>query len=131
MFYQWHRDTFEIPAGAVHLARNEAFAAQAFCYGGHAYGIEFHPEMTLAMIKRWTASRKGSRMLTLPGAQTRATQLEGYPRHIGATDRWLGRFLDERLLRPENGALGAGRQRCLSQSPACGGLLEMVRQFAS
>ena len=33
MFYQWHRDTFDIPAGAVHLARNEAFAAQAFCYG--------------------------------------------------------------------------------------------------
>ena len=103
MFYQWHRDTFDIPAGAVHLARNDAFAAQAFCYGGHAYGIEFHPEMTLEMIRRWTASRKGSRMLTLPGAQPRATQLEGYHRHISATDRWLGRFLDERLL-PENGA---------------------------
>ena len=59
MFYQWHRDTFDIPAGAVHLAHNAPFAAQAFRYDGHAYGIEFHPEMTLAMIKRWTASRKG------------------------------------------------------------------------
>ena len=72
-------------------------------HGDHAYGIEFHPEMTLAMIKRWTASRTGSRMLSLPGAQTRAMQLEGYRRHIGATDRWLGRFLDERLLPAADG----------------------------
>jgi GMP synthase (glutamine-hydrolysing) len=104
MFYQWHRDTFEIPGGAVHLAHNDAFAAQAFCHGGHAYGIEFHPEMTLAMIERWTASNKGSQMLTLRGAQARDTQLEGYHRYVSATDRWLGRFLDERLLRSAEGA---------------------------
>ena len=33
MFYQWHRETFEIPAGAVHLAHNDAFDAQMFRYG--------------------------------------------------------------------------------------------------
>ena len=121
MFYQWHRDTFDIPAGAVHLARNDAFAAQAFCYGGHAYGIEFHPEMTLEMIRRWTASRKGSRMLTLPGAQPRATQLEGYHRHISATDRWLGRFLDERLL-PRRTALGCRATARLRRSSAADAL---------
>ena len=25
MFYQWHKETFEIPSGAVHLAHNDAF----------------------------------------------------------------------------------------------------------
>jgi GMP synthase (glutamine-hydrolysing) len=99
MFYQWHRETFEIPAGAAHLAHNDAFDAQAFRYRERVYGIEFHPEMTLAMIDRWSGSEKGSPMLSLPGAQPRAAQLEAYPRCCAATDRWLGRFLDERLLR--------------------------------
>jgi GMP synthase (glutamine-hydrolysing) len=106
MFYQWHRETFEIPAGAAHLAHNEAFDAQAFRYEDHAYGIEFHPEMTLAMIERWTRSEKGAPMLALPGAQPRDVQLEAYRRYATASDRWLGRFLDERLLRSADGARG-------------------------
>jgi GMP synthase (glutamine-hydrolysing) len=105
MFYQWHRETFEIPAGAVHLAHNEAFDAQAFRYGDHTYGIEFHPEMTRAMIQRWTRSEKGSQMLSLPGAQPRAAQLKGYRRYVTASDRWLERFLDERLLRSAAGGV--------------------------
>ena len=98
MFYQWHRETFEIPAGAAHLAHNDAFDAQAFRYDDHVYGIEFHPEMTLAMIERWTTSEKGSQMLSRPGAQPRDAQLDAYPRMSAATDRWLGRFMDDWLL---------------------------------
>ncbi len=99
MFYQWHRETFEIPAGAVHLAHNDAFDAQAFRYGGRVFGIEFHPEMTRAMIERWTTSERGAPMLTLPGAQPREAQLEAFERHRPRTDRWLARFLDQHLLR--------------------------------
>lgn len=100
MFYQWHRETFEIPAGATHLAHNDAFDAQMFRYGERVFGIEFHPEMTLAMIERWSGSERGAAMLDLPGAQPRDAQLEGYTRYAPATDRWLARFLDEHLLRP-------------------------------
>ncbi len=82
MFYQWHRETFEIPAGAVHLAHNDAFDAQMFRYGEAAFGIEFHPEMTRAMVERWTASERGAPMLALPGGQPRAAQLEGYRRYM-------------------------------------------------
>jgi GMP synthase (glutamine-hydrolysing) len=109
LFYQWHRETFEIPAGTMHLAHNDAFAAQAFCYNRRVYGIEFHPEMTLAMIKRWTASEKGSEMLALPGAQPRAAQLQAYRRCVAATDRWLGRFLDRWLLCGEVGEAQSAR----------------------
>ena len=108
MFYQWHRETFEIPSGAEHLAHNDAFDAQAFRYGRHVYGIEFHPEMTLAMIERWTRSEKGEPMLTLPGAQPREAQLEGYRRYAERTDRWLSRFLDQHLLRPADAVPVAG-----------------------
>jgi GMP synthase (glutamine-hydrolysing) len=94
MFYQWHRETFEIPSDAVHLAHNDAFDAQAFRYREQVYGIEFHPEMTRAMVERWSGSDRGGAMLTLPGAQPRDQQLEDYDRYAPASDRWLGRFLD-------------------------------------
>jgi GMP synthase (glutamine-hydrolysing) len=98
VFYQWHTETFEIPDGAVHLAHNENFAGQAFRYDGCTYAIEFHPEMTREMVDSWCQSEGGSPKLGLPGAQPHEAHLEGYARFATETDRWLGRFLDQRLL---------------------------------
>ena len=97
MFYQWHRETFEIPSDAVHLAESEAFPGQAFRYRNHVYGIEFHPEMTCEMIKRWCGSDAGSKRLGLPNAQDREIQLEGYAHYAGTSDGWLEAFLDQFL----------------------------------
>lgn len=98
VFYQWHTETFEIPDDAVHLARNDNFPGQAFRYDGSVYAIEFHPEMTREMVERWCQSDGGSPKLSMPGAQPREAHLEGYDRYAVETDRWLGRFLDDRLL---------------------------------
>jgi GMP synthase (glutamine-hydrolysing) len=69
-----------------------------FRYGEHAFGIEFHPEMTLAMIERWSGSDRGGAMLTLPGGQPREAHLDGHRLYSRTTDRWLARFLDEHFL---------------------------------
>ena len=98
MFYQWHTETFDIPAGADHLAESERFPGQAFCYDGSVYGIEFHPEMTLDMIERWCTTKKGRQRIKRHGAQPPEVQLEHYQRYAGETDRWLGWFLDQLLL---------------------------------
>ena len=50
---QWHGDTFAIPAGAVHLARSAAYPSQAFRFGAAAYGVQFHVEVTDAMLAEW------------------------------------------------------------------------------
>ena len=50
---QWHGDTFAIPAGAVHLARSGAYPSQAFRFGPAAYGVQFHVEVTDAMLAEW------------------------------------------------------------------------------
>jgi GMP synthase (glutamine-hydrolysing) len=50
---QWHGDTFGIPAGAVHLARSAAYANQAFRFGDTAYAVQFHVEVTGAMLAEW------------------------------------------------------------------------------
>lgn len=42
--FHWHGETFDLPAGARHLARSEACAHQGFQLGEHAVALQFHPE---------------------------------------------------------------------------------------
>jgi GMP synthase-like glutamine amidotransferase len=44
--FHWHGDTFDIPAGAVHLARSKACENQAFQLGKKVIGLQFHLETT-------------------------------------------------------------------------------------
>lgn len=48
----WHRDTFELPPGSVHLASSELYPHQAFRLGS-ALGLQFHVEATVAMARKW------------------------------------------------------------------------------
>ena len=50
--FQWHYYTYELPAGAVELARSE-LCTQAFRLGRAAWGIQFHAEVTAAQVSRW------------------------------------------------------------------------------
>jgi GMP synthase-like glutamine amidotransferase len=49
----WHGDTFELPAGATHLARSARYANQAFRVGRRAYAFQFHVEVDRALADAW------------------------------------------------------------------------------
>jgi GMP synthase-like glutamine amidotransferase len=51
---QWHGETFDLPAGATHLAWSERCRNQAFRYGEQVYGFQFHLETTPDMIADWS-----------------------------------------------------------------------------
>jgi GMP synthase (glutamine-hydrolysing) len=51
--FHWHGDTFDLPAGAQHLARTETYANQAFAVGDYALALQFHPEVTESGLERW------------------------------------------------------------------------------
>jgi GMP synthase-like glutamine amidotransferase len=58
--FQWHHDSFDIPAGAVLLASSAACHHQAFRFGARAWGTQFHPEVTERIIRDWCAWDKAS-----------------------------------------------------------------------
>ncbi len=66
--FQWHGDTFELPAGAVHLAASPLCRNQAFRYGDKVYALQFHLEVTAAMVAEW---------LAVPGNREEVRSLHG------------------------------------------------------
>lgn len=93
--YQWHREGFDLPSGAVHLARSDDYENQAFRYGLSAFGIQFHAELTLGMLYRWTVH--GAPRFELKGAQGRRDHFDGRAVHDSETLAWLNAFLDNWL----------------------------------
>lgn len=51
--FQWHRDTFALPSGAVPLASSPDCANQAFRLGARTYGFQFHLEASPEVISEW------------------------------------------------------------------------------
>jgi GMP synthase (glutamine-hydrolysing) len=51
--FHWHGDTFDLPPGALHLAKTELYAHQAFAVDNFALALQFHPEVTAVGLERW------------------------------------------------------------------------------
>jgi len=90
--YQWHREGFELPAGADLLAEGDIFRVQAMRYGEAAYAIQFHAEVTHAMMCRWTT--RGHARMDMPGAKQRAAHFAERPIYDLAIRTWLATFLE-------------------------------------
>ena len=54
-FFHWHSETFTQPPGTELLAYSDKCRQQAFRYRDSIYAIQFHPEITPAMIVDWSA----------------------------------------------------------------------------
>jgi GMP synthase-like glutamine amidotransferase len=53
---QWHGvEVIKIPPGGTILAQSPACAVQALRVGKHAYGIQFHIEVTGTTVQEWRA----------------------------------------------------------------------------
>ena len=51
--FQWHGDTFALPKGAVRLFSSPLCPEQGFRYREHVWGLQFHVEVTEAIIRAW------------------------------------------------------------------------------
>lgn len=64
--FQWHGDTFDLPRGAHRLASSSLCKNQAFRFGAHVYGLQYHLEVDKAMVLEW---------LDQPGAEEELSSL--------------------------------------------------------
>jgi GMP synthase (glutamine-hydrolysing) len=94
--YHWHREGFALPSGADLLAEGDDFPVQAFQYG-HAFGVQFHPDVTAAMMHCWTT--RDSEQLDAPGAQPRHQHFSGRAMHDRLERAWLAHFIGGWLAR--------------------------------
>ncbi|MEO6944462.1 MAG: type 1 glutamine amidotransferase [Lacisediminihabitans sp.] len=94
-WFQFHYDSWTVPAGAREIARNSA-ASQAFSYG-RSLALQFHPELTAATLEGWL-DEGGRKQVSDDGqdpdallAHTRAEEGAAELRTITLLDAYLNR----------------------------------------
>jgi len=90
---QWHREGFDLPSGAVNLARSDAFENQAFCLNERVYGVQYHPEVNPESLAIWHERNKKRPTGRLNDAQ-RTEMMEGAKQHDATVTAWLDGFLN-------------------------------------
>lgn len=89
--FQWHCEGFEIPAGAVKLAGGRRFENQAYRYGRATFGVQFHPEITELILRRWSVT--GAHMLKKKGAHRAERLFHDHLIHAAMQRHWLHEFM--------------------------------------
>jgi len=100
--YQWHREGFDLPPGAELLAEGDTFEVQAIRYD-RAFALQIHPDVTHAMICKWTA--RGHERMELPGAKPRETHFADRAVYDYSARAWLNLFLQRWLATESSDAL--------------------------
>ncbi len=99
--FQWHEDGISLPDGAAHLATSPTSPVQAFRYGEHAYGFQFHLEVDASLVERWLTVPDNQPMLAEETGRVDPQLIrEQTSRRIGALQdlsratfsRWIDRF---------------------------------------
>ena len=90
-YFQWHKEGFSLPAGADLLASGQRFEHQAFSYAHHVFGVQFHPEITKTIMRRW--SSEAAHMLTKKGAHNAERLLADHQIYKDAQRNWLHQFM--------------------------------------
>lgn len=90
--YQWHGEGFTVPDGSTLLAAGDAFPNQAFRFQRAIYGIQFHPEVTPDIVRKWFD--EAGDHLDRKGAHSITRQLADMERFDMDSRDWLEQFLD-------------------------------------
>lgn len=91
--YHWHREGFDLPKGAALLAEGDVFRHQAFRLGEKTLALQFHPEVTYAMICRWTV--RAFERMNHKGAHPPEAHRQGWYQYDHEVERWLDATLTQ------------------------------------
>ncbi|TAL74446.1 MAG: type 1 glutamine amidotransferase [Rhodanobacter sp.] len=91
--FHWHGDTFELPSGAIQLARSAACAQQALQFGARCIGLQCHLETTPANAQTMVEHCRHE-LVPAPYVQDAATILAAPPARYAALTAQMTRVLD-------------------------------------
>ncbi len=90
--FHWHGDTFELPPGAVHLARSAACENQAFGWEGRVLALQFHlettPDAARALVAHCPEDLAPGPWVQTPGAML------AQPRRFARANQMMAGILD-------------------------------------
>ena len=89
---QWHKESYDQPAGTVNLARSDVFENQAFELNAKTIGMQFHPEVNPECLAIWQARNKAKSPDQFTDAQRQAMMADAR-QHDAAISEWLNGFL--------------------------------------
>ena len=90
--FHWHGETFDLPAGAIHLASSAGCVNQAFQLGASVIGLQFHLETTPQLAQNLVAHCRHE-LVPAPYIQTEAQILSPTPERYAAMNRVMGDIL--------------------------------------
>ena len=61
--FHWHGETFDLPQGAIHLARSVACEHQGFQIGRRVIGLQFHLETTADSARAFVEEDDGMELV--------------------------------------------------------------------
>lgn len=96
--FHWHGETFDLPVGAILLARSQACAHQAFLYKENVLALQFHLETTPELVKLFIETGQDE-LVVAPYIQDPETILSA-PADLYRTGNELLEQLLNRLLHP-------------------------------
>lgn len=90
--FHWHGDTFDLPPGAIHLARSEGCENQAFQLGERVIGLQFHLETTPEAVRDMVAHGRAE-LTPARFVQTETAILTAPPERQRTTNRLMADVL--------------------------------------
>ena len=84
MVFHWHGDTFEPPPGATLLASSRLYEQQAFRLAPRAWGVQFHPEISVEMVDDLTGGARQDEAAAFGGVEGAARLRAEARRHVPA-----------------------------------------------